>query len=220
MNASYLAYLTGAVALQALALAFVLPALWRHAGQRRLAWAFLVAVPLLSVGLYTWLGAPGILQAQARGIDPGAHDVDAMVQALGARLARDGQDAEGWYVLGRSELELEHYVAALKALDQARLQAPDRADYLAAYAEALALSRGDNLSGEAADLIARALKLDPLEPKALELAGLAAYQAQDYSAAVRHWRLLLPRLARASEQYEQLAAAIGDAEQLAAKHRR
>ena len=209
---TYLGFTAAALLMLALALAFVVPALWPAAASRRLAWALLLVLPVASTGLYALLGAPAILQAQARGIAPAAHDVDTMVAALEARLNRDRRDAEGWYVLGRSYLDLEKYAEALAALAEAKSQAPDKAAYLAAYAEALAMTRGNDLAGEPGRWIAQALRLDPLEPKALELAGLAAYQAKDFAAASRYWRQLLARLPRQSEMYEDIAAAISRAQ--------
>ena len=220
MNPTYPAFAAGAAALLLLALLPLLLSLLRPAAgivaERRLAYALLLVLPLTTAALYALTGAPTLLQAQARGVDPGRHDVDAMVAALDARLRRNPDDAEGWYVLGRSYLDLEKYAEALAALAEARRQSPQNARMVAAYAEALAMSRGNELGGEAGDLIARALQLDPLEPKALELAGLAAYQAGDFALAVRHWRKLEPRLAVGSEQREEIAAAIRAAETLAA----
>lgn len=218
MNATYLGFAAAALALTALALAPLLHVLFGAAPRRdvRLACALLVGLPLVSVGLYALVGAPTLVQALAKDIAPARHDVDAMVAALAAKLQRNPQDAEGWYVLGRSYLDLERYAEALTALTEAERQAPKEARMAAAHAEALAMSRGNDLAGEPGQLIARALSLDPLEPKALELAGLAAFQAGDFAQAARHWRILERRLAVGSEQREEIAAAAADAEARAA----
>ena len=214
MNSTYLSFAALALLMLGLALAPLLRLLWAPGatGDRRLAYALLIALPLASGGLYALNGTPTLLQAQARGVDPARHDVDAMVAALAAKLARNPQDAEGWYVLGRSYLDLEKFSEALAALAEAMRQAPNNARMVAAYAEALAMSRGNELEGEPGRLIARALQLDPLEPKALELAGLAAYQAHDYAQAARYLRQLEQRLAVGSEQREEIAVAAQDAE--------
>lgn len=55
-----------------------------------------------------------------------------------AALARDNGDAEAHFVLGIAELEQRHLPSALAALQQAARLSPQRADYLAQYARALA----------------------------------------------------------------------------------
>ncbi len=72
------------------------------------------------------------------------------------------------------------------------------------------------LAGKPTELIQRALSLRGDHPKALEMAGSAAYERRDFAAAADHWRRLLPQLGEGSGARGQLAAAIERAERLSA----
>ena len=175
-------------------------------------WLMLLAVliPLASFGLYRHLGAPGVLDAQPA-LQGKSHDVDAMLEALEKRLKDKPDDAEGWYVLGQSYLALQRVADAEAALERAVKLAPGQARMVAQYAEAVALAEKGNLQGRARALIAEALELDPQEEKALELAGLAAYQREEWAQAAYYWRHLLKRLPLDSEFYQDIEKALKDA---------
>ena len=49
-------------------------------------------------------------------------------------------------------------------------------------------------------LIDAALKLDPQQPQALFLAGLAENERGDFAAAIAHWQRLLPLLETGSDE--------------------
>jgi cytochrome c-type biogenesis protein CcmH len=83
------------------------------------------------------------------------------------------------------------------------------------YADALGMAQGGRLAGRPRELIDRALALDPAHPRALEMAGSAAYEAGDFRGAARYWQQLLARLPAASPEHAQLAAAVARAEQRA-----
>lgn len=171
---------------------------------------FLVAIPIGSFGLYRHLGAPAILDAQPA-LQGKSHDVDAMLAALEKRLKDKPDDAEGWYVLGRSYLAMQRVADAEAALARAVKLGPGEARMLAQYAEVVAMTDNGNLQGKARALIAEALELDPQEEKALELAGLAAYQREEWAQAAYYWRHLLKRLPPESEFYQDVEKALKDA---------
>jgi cytochrome c-type biogenesis protein CcmH len=81
------------------------------------------------------------------------------------------------------------------------------------YAEALGLQQGGTLVGEPAQLVAKALALAPDDPKALDLAGSAAWEQRDFKQAALHWRRLLLQLPPGSERHQPLADAISRVEQ-------
>lgn len=175
-------------------------------------WLLLLSliVPLASFALYRHLGAPGILDAQPA-LQGKSHDVDAMLGALEKRLKAKPDDAEGWYVLGRSYLALQRVADAEAALERAVKLSPGQARMLAQYAEAVALADKGNLQGRARALVAEALELDPQEEKALELAGLSAYQREEWAQAAYYWRHLLKRLPPESEFHQDIERALKDA---------
>ena len=177
---------------------------------RRLALLLSIALPVLSLGLYHQLGAPAILEAQHL-LQGTSHDVDGMLTALETRLKGKPDDAEGWYVLGQSYLSLQRVGDAEAALGKAVKLAPGNARILAQYAEALAVLNKGDLQGRVRALIDEALEASPDEEKALELAGLSAFQREEWAQAAYFWRHLLKRLPPGTEFYQDIETALKQA---------
>ena len=66
------------------------------------------------------------------------------------------------------------------------------------------------------ELIDRALKVDPENPKALQLAGSAAFQAKDYKKAIDYWQRVLKQVPPGSDVAQTLQERINEAKALAA----
>lgn len=201
------------------ALIMLLVPLWRpksalagRPGDRRWTTVGVLGVlPALTVGLYMYLGAPGILEEQALTQAQTRYDVEGMVKALEDKLKASPNDAEGWYALGRAYIAFNRYADAEEALRKASSQAPQDARILAQYAEAIALKQG-NLEGRPMELLKEALEISYTEEKALELAGLAAFQKERWAEALHYWRRLLSLLPKETEHHESIAQAVRMAE--------
>lgn len=129
------------------------------------------------------------------------------------------RDGRAWALLAYAEFEAESYAAAAAAFEKAAaVSAKVAADpgVLCDWADALGMAQGGALKGRPLELISRALALRPLHPKALEMAGSAAYEQRQFAMAADYWRRLLPQLAPRSEQQRALEQAIARAERLAA----
>lgn len=160
-----------------------------------------IVLPLAAALLYAGIGTPAAITGgpvQA-GADPTHAQQDQAIAALSARLARDGNDAEGWVLLARSYFQLGRAQDALAAYRKATSLQADNPDLWVEYANTLATTNNRDLSGEPQQLVARALALDPNNLNALAFAGLAALQQGDREAAVRHWRQLEAQLPEASD---------------------
>lgn len=202
-----------AAGLVLVALACILVPLWRRrsAGEQpRWFWLLAVVMPLATFGLYRQLGAPVILDVEPA-LQGRSHDAEAMLTALEARLKKQPDDAEGWYVLGRAYQAQQRIAEAEAALAKAVAQSPTTARYLSHHAEAMALADQGDLQKRARAQVEAALELDPQEEKALELAGLAAYQRQEWAQAAFYWRHLLKRLPPGSEFYQDIETALKQA---------
>ncbi|MDI6746660.1 MAG: tetratricopeptide repeat protein [Rhodocyclaceae bacterium] len=201
------------------ALAFLLVPLWRQksalAGRRNeVRWpalGLLGVLPALTVGLYLYLGAPAIIKEQALTQAQTNYDVDGMVKALEDKLKATPNDPEGWYALGRAYIAFTRYAEAEEALRKATTQAPRDSRIIAQYAEAIALRQG-GLDGRPLELINEALEISYEEEKALELAGLSAFQKENWAEALHYWRRLLKKLPKDTEHHEAIAQAVQMAE--------
>jgi cytochrome c-type biogenesis protein CcmH len=78
------------------------------------------------------------------------------------------------------------------------------------------MSEGRSLAGKPMEIINRALKIDPENLKALQLAGSAAFEAKDYKKAVDYWQRVLKKVPPGSEVADAINERINEAKTLAA----
>lgn len=217
------AFLLGAVALIALALAFILPTLW--SGARRSALALLVAVPVGAAALYVGFGTPDALDPANRAVP---ESIEQAVAQLERRLEREPDSLEGWVLLGRTRKNqgretaaagdfaaaMPHFAAAAEAFRKAKAIAPHEPDLLVETAEAISLSNAERAFGpEGTALLDEALAKVPNHQRALWFRGIAALQAGDGAGAVARWEALLPMVDAATA--EALVEQIGGAREAA-----
>jgi cytochrome c-type biogenesis protein CcmH len=180
---------------------------------RPLAWALAAILPVTALGLYLVLGNPAALEAGRHdSAKTDGMDMDGMIAALENKLKNNPDNLEGWLMLARSLSALERHREAARAWARATALQPDNARLLADYAEALALAQGGGLHGEPQTLIEKALALDEKNPKALELAGVAAWQREDWAHAAAYWRRLLKVLPADDAFAREISAALAEAE--------
>jgi len=133
-------------------------------------------------------------------------------QALEAHLAHTPRDARGWVLLARMRLASEQYEAAARAYERAleasRKVAQDPQVWCE-LADALGMAQGGSLRGRPKELIDKALSLKGTHPRALEMAGSAAFEERDYPRALFFWETLLGQLEPGSAQHRELLAAVG-----------
>ena len=145
--------------------------------------------------------------------------VAAMVERLAERQKSRPGDAEGWQMLGRSYAALGQHAKAVDAFRTALRLRPDDATLLAESAYSAAVIDPQGANGEPARWIARALRLEPDNPKALALAGTLAVDRKDYAGAVRYWEHLARVEPPDSKVARQVQVSILQARQLAANER-
>jgi len=123
---------------------------------------------------------------------PGVASPEGMVERLVHRLNDNPDDLEGWLLLGRSYVQLEEYPLAVRAFDRADRVAGGRsAEALIGEANALVLIDQSELTGQASELIERALVVDPTSPQALFFGAAAALRRGNLPLArARFTRLL------------------------------
>lgn len=184
-----------------------------RAGSSR-SWAVAVGlgVPALAVLGYLAVGTPDALDPQkvAGRQTFTAEQIKDMVGTLTARLEKEPDNVEGWAMLARSWLVLENYSEAAKAYARLAELIPDNPDVFADWADVVAAQSG-SVMGEADEIAARALAIDPDHPKALALTGTAAYQRGDYAGAAARWERILARVPPGSDIARQLLDSVNEA---------
>ena len=189
---------------------------------RAMALGVSLAVLAIAVVGYAITGEPRALDPAARAAAPAEgsggvtrEQIVDMVERLAQRMKEQPDDAEGWTMLGRSYMVLEQPREAQAAFERARQLRPREASAVADLADAVAVNQGRKLAGEPARLVAEALALDPNHPKALALAGTAAFEVGDYATAVRHWEKLAAVEPADSPLAQQARASAQEAKRLA-----
>lgn len=191
------------------------------------AFVLAVLIPLGSVTTYLALGTPeaaahvaaaGPVGAAAAAGD-GRHSltpeqIQTRVAALAERLRAQPDDAEGWLTLARSYTALGRYRDAVTALRKTAELRPGNPGVLADLADLTGMAQGKRLAGEPARLIQQALDIDPRHPKALALAGSAAFEARDYTAARGFWERLLVVLPEGSDIARSIRGSLAEATRL------
>jgi cytochrome c-type biogenesis protein CcmH len=195
---------------------------------RNTAYLLGIGLPLVAIVFYMKVGEPdritnpapvGPAPASATAAAPPERtqeQIEANVAKLAQRLESNPNDAQGWAMLARSYSSMEKYSEAANAYAKAtELNAKD-ADLWAEYAFATGMAEGRSLEGKPTELINRALKADPENAKALQLAGSAAFQAKDYKKAIDYWQRVLKKVPPGTEVAETINARINEAKTLAA----
>lgn len=192
------------------------------AGDGRRPWLVVImvlAVPLLSIGLYRLMGTPDAAtgQPQAEATAGANHavtpeQIQAMVAKLAQRLQDNPNDGEGWLMLARSYSALGRFPESAAAFGRASGLLPRNANMLADYADTLAMAQGRKLQGDPEKIIAQALDLDPRNVKALALSGSAAFERRNYPLAIAEWRKIVALVPADSSAARSIGKSIADAE--------
>jgi cytochrome c-type biogenesis protein CcmH len=182
-------------------------------------------IPIGAVALYFVVGNPkGVTTAGAGPASPQSapnqpgmmsdQQIGANIQKLADRLKQNPNDVQGWTMLARSYMMQERFSDAASAYEKLTALNANDADAWADYAEALALANDQNLAGKPTEALNRALKIDPRNQKALDLAGSAAFQAHDYQKAIDYWQQLLKLLPAGSEELQTVTGQISKAKEM------
>lgn len=173
-----------------------------------------VVLPLAAVLLYLRLGQPDALNPQASvALEHAAtpEQLSQMIEQLAQRLEREPNNIEGWAMLARSYYHLRRFPDAARAYERLAKLLPDDADLLAEWADALAMANNRTLAGRPNELVLRALELNPTQWKALALAGTAAFERNDFRAAVDYWERLRTSLPPDNALAQSIAGSIAEA---------
>jgi cytochrome c-type biogenesis protein CcmH len=189
---------------------------------RTLVYGLALGIPVIAVPFYLQVGnrqgierVPTAMRSQAPPMmgnqQRSQEQIEASVAALAKRLEQNPNDADGWVMLANSYTSLERYSDAGAAYERATALKPNDADLLAEYAFVLAMMNNRSLAGKPTELLEKAMRIDPENPKVLQLAGGAAYEAKKYDEAIKYWEKLLAKVPAESEMGQLVSQRIADA---------
>lgn len=156
-----------------------------------------LAVPLVSWGIYGLIGSPGLpaqpLQARLAA-DPADLSVDELVARAEAHLAANPEDGRGWEVLGPVYFRMGRFDDAATAYRNIiRLSGPS-ARHEAALGEAMVGAARGMVTADAEAAFERALAIEPGHPKARFFIAMALAQEDRTDEARAIWTAMADEL--------------------------
>ncbi len=176
---------------------------------RWLAAALIFAIPLLAGSLYWVLGNYRLLSqadqpVAANQATPEMEQIKNMVEGLAERLQKQPDDALGWTMLGRSYKYLQQYTKAVDAFEHAYKLLGEQPEIMLLYADAMAFANNEQLAGLPAELVFKALAMEPDNVTGLWLGGMAKAQTGNFVAAMDLWKKLEAQLPAGSEAQQEI----------------
>jgi cytochrome c-type biogenesis protein CcmH len=197
-----------------------------HAGTARMAGAVAVlAIPLISWGLYAEFGAaglPGEPLSERAATNPADQTMAELVARAEAHLAANPEDGRGWDVLAPVYLRVGRFDDSITAYRNAVRLLGDTPGRQAGLAEALIGRAGGLVTAEARTALEKAVAADPENAGARFYLATALAQEGRMQEAATAWRAMAAELApsspwhgaaeeAAAEADRRLAAAGGEA---------
>ncbi|HED34282.1 MAG TPA: c-type cytochrome biogenesis protein CcmI [Gammaproteobacteria bacterium] len=190
-----------------------------------------ISIPVLAVVFYSQLGdfnaATGqpVVQTQPAamaqtdgnnsqqdGQKPPEMTMEEAAAGLEKRLLEEPDNAEGWYMLGRTYMVLKKYQKAKAAYEKTIDLVGEDPEILLRYVDALAMTEDGKLSGAAKPILDKVIRMLPESTMALWLAGTAESQIGNYKKALTYWYKLLPLLNGSVNDQTELRKLIASAE--------
>ena len=163
---------------------------------RRVAFAMMLFVPVLTVGFYLVLGSPDQPDAPlAARLDQSADrlPLDALIVKVEQHLKAEPNDLQGWEVIAPAYMRQQNFPMAISAWNRVISLGGATAERLAARGEAqIYAADGTVTPGAKQDFLA-AEKLDPLEPRAQYYLGLADIVDGHKEKAATRWQTMLDK---------------------------
>jgi len=140
---------------------------------------------------YLALGGEKAVLASSSEPQNAAPDFAKAVTLLKAKLAKNPEDIEKWFLLANSYAAMGNFTQTAnvfkKISELVGQESPDYPAIKAAYAQATYQVAGEKITPEVQQAINEALSLDAQEPTALILQGLGAYTNKHYTQAIAFW---------------------------------
>ena len=177
-----------------------------------------VVMPLAVVGLYQAWGNPdGLALYREMQDTPQVSSVEALIDRTERVVEVQPTNGEAWYMLGRAYMSAQRPADAVQAFGNSLNQLGEAPDVLAQLAQARYFANGNQLDPEAVAALDKTLELQPNNPTALGLLGIAAFEGGDYSGTIGYWQRLLQATEPGSQGVEAIQGGIDRArERLAA----
>lgn len=179
-----------------------------------------LVIPLVTIPLYLEIGSPQLIESMPGNSAVAGHGtgtgsemppISELVTQLRQRMEANPDNAEGWFLLGRTYMRLQNYPDAVMAFEKVVALLPEEPAGLLSLADAMTMRDGRQVGPKTVELLQKALSLDPNSVTALWLLGNAAYDKGDSAAALDFWQRAYPLLSDEPAMQGELAQRISQA---------
>ena len=176
--------------------------------------SLILIIPLATYAMYDQIGAKAdweiydLMVKPVTNVDQARERADLLVEKLQVRLEDKPDNTSNWYLLASTSMDMGRYDEAVMAYRKVLEKSPNAPRIMAELAQALFSRSGNTVTPEVRDYTQRALKIAPMMPTALGIAGVDAYQSGDYSKAITYWQNAISQLDPKSAAYQVLSSGV------------
>ncbi len=119
--------------------------------------------------------------------------VDDFIRALQRQLQSTPDDAQGWYLLGVSYLQMQMPQQSEMAFQRALNLQPNNIDYVMGYTQATLAANGGVMTPQIRRTLEQVMRAQPDNPKPYMTMGMAMFQSGNINGAIQVWERYLAR---------------------------
>lgn len=130
--------------------------------------------------------------AMAQGKLPEKAELELLVKRLQAKVAKEPEHIQYQYLLAQNQMNLGDFKGAIQSYQAILEHSPKKQpQVMADLAQAVFFASGNRMIPEVSALIQKVLQLAPMNGTALSLAGIDAFQKEQYQNAIDYWKKAL-----------------------------
>lgn len=130
--------------------------------------------------------------AMAQGKMPEKAQLETLVERLKVRVAKEPTHVPYQYLLAQNQMNLGDFKGAIQSYQAILSNSPKKQpQVMADLAQAIFFASGNRMIPEVSAFVQRVLEIAPMNGTALSLAGIDAFQKEDYQTAIDYWKKAL-----------------------------
>ncbi|MEJ6655210.1 MAG: c-type cytochrome biogenesis protein CcmI [Pseudomonas sp.] len=180
-------------------------------------WPLILAagvLPLVVISLYmSWGNPAGVALLREIKHEPAPANLEGYIDRMERITEVQPENGEVWYMLGRAYLADQRPDKSAEAFANSLQRIGERPEVLAQLAQARFFANNNHLDSESVAALDRALALNPNEPTALGLLGIAAFESGEYAGAISYWKRLMAGMPPGSEGAKAIQGGIDRAQE-------
>ncbi|WP_163833173.1 c-type cytochrome biogenesis protein CcmI [Spartinivicinus ruber] len=158
-----------------------------------LVWIVGGGLPVIAIGLYLLLGGSQqvTFTQQLQAIDWDNASGTELISSLETLASDYPHQPQAHYLLARAYMAMNQLGKAENAFVTLKAQAPKDPSVIAQLAQVKYLKQNNKITQEITELAQQALTIQPNQPTALGLMGIAAFESANYQQAIHYWQQVL-----------------------------